>query len=158
LNVYDQSSAVNSLIVNAASTVMPNVDAMAILPVMAKVAVAHNTAATNHNSNVSHTVSDLGADRSTTMKSVSIGSGTRSKIAAYCLAYSAWDNAPLTRLAASSRRLFNVVDMDPTPFSHGMCRFGNTAECGKALKSELLVKAALKINENGSRVAVWGAH
>jgi len=48
--------------------------------------------------------------------------------------------------------------MDPTPFSHGMCRIGKTAECGKALKTELLVNAALKINENGSRVAVWGAH
>lgn len=158
MNVYDQSSAVNSLIVNAASTVMPNVDAMAIIPVMAKVAVAHNTAATNHNSNVSHTVSDLGADRSTTVKSVCIGAGTRSKITAYCLENSAWDNAPLTRLAASSHKLFNVVDMGFTPFSHGMCRFGNRAECGKTLKSELLVKAALKINENGSRVAVWGAH
>ncbi len=158
MNVCDQSSAVNSLIVNAASTVIPSVDAMAMLPVMAQVAVAHNTAATNHNSNVSHKVSYLGADRSTTVKSVPNASGTLSKIAAFCLSNSAWDNAPLTRLASSSRKSLNIVDMDHTPFSHGMCRIGNWAECGKTLKSELLVNAALKTNENGSRVAVWGAH
>jgi hypothetical protein len=158
LNVCDQSSAGSSLIVDAASTVMLSVDAMAMLPVMAEVAVAHTMAVTNHNNNVSHKVSDLGADRSTTVKSVFNVSGTLSKAADFCLANSAWDKAPLTRSASSSGKSLNITDMDPTPFSHGMCRIGNSAECGKALKSELLVNTALKINENGSRVAVWGAH
>ena len=154
MNVCDQSSAGSSLIVDAASTVMLSVDAMAMLPVMAEVAVAHTMAVTNHNNNVS----DLGADRSTTVKSVFNVSGTLSKAADFCSANSAWDKAPLTRSASSSGKSLNIIDTDPTPFSHGMCRIGNRAECGKALKSELLVNAALKINENGSRVAVWGAY
>ena len=154
MNVCDQSSAGSSLTVDAASTVMLSVDAIAMLPVMAEVAVAHTMAVTNRNNNVS----DLGANRSTTVKSVFNVSGTLSKAADFCLANSAWDKAPLTRSASSGGKSLNIIDMDPTPFSHGMCRIGNRAECGKALKSELLVNAALKINENGSRVAVWGAH
>tara|TARA_B110000090_G_scaffold26794_2_gene27389 strand:- start:16407 stop:16808 length:402 start_codon:yes stop_codon:yes gene_type:complete len=128
-----------------------------MLPVMAHVAVAHNTAATNHNSSVSHKVSDLGVDRSTTVKSVSNASGTLSKIAVFCFSNSAWDNASLTRLASSSRKFLNIVDMGSTPFSHGMCRIRNRAECGKALKNKLLVNAALKTNKT-DRVSRFGEH
>ena len=153
MNVCDQFSTGSSLIVDAASTVMLSVDAKAMLPGMAELAIAHTMEVTNHNN-----VSDLGADRSTTVKSVFNVSGTLSKAADFCFTNSAWDKAPLTRLASSNGTSLNIIDMDPTPVSHGMCRIGNRAECGKALQSELLVNAALKINENGSRVAVWGAH
>ena len=158
MSVCDQSSAVDSLTMNATNMVMPSVDAMAMLPVMENVAAAHHTAAMSHK-NTSDRVLDLCADRSTTVKSVSNASGTLSKTAVFCLSKSVSDNAPLTRLASSICKLdIANMDLDCTLFSHGECLVGNGGECSETPKSKLMVNAALKVNENGSRFAVWGAH
>jgi len=53
--------------------------------------------------------------------------------------------------------LFNMADMDPTPISHTECARGNGVECGKMLKSELVVNGRFT-HEYGSHDLIQGAH
>ena len=97
-----------------------------------------------------------------TVGSLSNASGMSSKSADFCFSKSAKVSAPLSRLASRSRRLFNMIDMDPTPISHAEYAGGNGAECGETLKSELVVNGQFENTEFASRIAVintlGGAH
>jgi hypothetical protein len=150
------SSAVNSLIVNAANTVMPKVAAMPRLPVTAHVTVPQKTAPTIQSTSVSQRAAFDFADvvGSDTVSSLSNASGMSSKSADFCFSKSAKVSAPLTRLASRSRNLFNMTDMDPTPISHAKYVDRNGAKCGETLKSELVVNDQSRNNEFASRTAV----
>jgi hypothetical protein len=164
LNVFDQSNAVNSLIVNAASTVIPKVNAILALPVIAYVTMPQNTAPAIQSNSVFHRVAFGFADvvGLNSYGSLSNASGMSSNIADFCFSNSATDSAPLSRLASRSCSLFNMTYMDPTPISHAEYATGNGAECGETLKSELVVNDQYNNNEFSSRSAVantlGGAH
>jgi hypothetical protein len=158
------SSAVNNLIVNAASTVMLNVDAMPKLPVTAHVAAPHKTAARIQSKSVSQGVA-FGLEGTGALAkgtSLSNASGMSSSSADFCFSNSMRDSAPLARLASNNRSLFNMADMDPTPISRAEYAGGNGAECGETLKTELVVNSQFENNEFALRNAVintlGGAH
>ena len=158
------SSAVNNLIVNAASTVIPKVDARRGLSVTAHVAPPHKTAPTIQSKSVSQGVAFGFESAGGLVKGTSLSnaSGMSSSSADFCFSNSVTDSAPLSRFASRSRSLFNMADMDPTPIFHVEYAGGNGAECGETLKSEMVVNNQFGNNEFASRNAVintlGGAH